>query len=297
MKTILYATDNSKKSSLTLRYAYRLSAATNARLHVLNVYDLPPISLATMRSPKFLNEHFEEEHKEMLTQYCDTHLKHELNRKPVRIEVCRNSSVTDGIVKTINRLHPDLVIVGMKDSDSLRGTFTGNIANRLLDTIDIPMLIVPNTSYFHGFSTLLYATDFEESDIQALQNVVDIASPFGALVKVVHIPRKHESDTPWRMAWFKNAVQQRISYPEMVFSIIPATDIESGLSSCLQNERADVLIMLEREHTGLYNRLFHKDLVRIMESEISVPLLVFNQKKIQLKTTEQTDFSFEPVLN
>lgn len=296
MKTVLYATDCTRNSTPALRYAYRLSSAMDAELHVIHVYELPPVTVATIRPPKQLKEKLHQEQREIVTNYCSTHLKNELYLDPVKIQVVESNFVAKSILSAVWTLEPDLVIVGMKDEYTLRGIFSGNIANELLNKMDIPLLVLPNDIYYHGLSTLIYATDFEEADIYALSSLVKIAESYGALIKVVHIPLKTESDSDQYMRWFEREVRQRISYPEIVFSMSEAEDVESGLHSYIRKEHADMLVMMEREHSSIYDKLFHRDLVRTMEGEVSIPLLAFNQKRIRLKMKEQENNSYSVAL-
>ena len=292
MKKVLYATDCTEYSAPALRYAYRLSSAMDAQLHVLHVYSLPPITVATIRTPEQLRKRTHKEQKEIVTNYCSTHLRNELYLDPVVIKVVESSSVAGSICKTANALGASLVIVGMKDQHTTRGIFSGNIVGELLNKLNAPLLALPNDAYYHGLSTILYASDFEESDIYALQTLVSIAEPYDSLIKVVHIPRKTEQDVAAHFEQFKRKVSQRVSYPEVAFAMSAAEDVETGLHRYIKEERADMLVMLERERLDVYDRLFHKDLVRTIEAEISIPILIFDQKNIQLQKTEQKDVSY-----
>lgn len=292
MKTVLYATDCTRNSAPALRYAYRLSRAMDAKLHVFHVYELPPVTFATIRSTKQLKQRWYQEQRELVANYCSAQLKNELYLDPVKIQVAESNAVARSIQSAALALAADLIIVGMKDQYTLRGIFSGNIANELLDKLDIPLLVVPNDMYYHGLSTLIYATDFEEADIYAIGSLVQIAETYGALIKVVHIPLKNEPDANQRMKWFEDELRQRISYPEIVFGVSEAEDVESGLHSFIRKEHADMLVMMEREHSSIYDRLFHRDLVRTMEGEISIPLLAFNQKRIYLEMRENQSNSY-----
>lgn len=291
MKTILYATDCTGNSAPALRYAYRLSSAMNAELHVLHVYTTPPVSSVMILPPEKFKKRAHQEQQEIISRYCDKQLKYELYRKPVKVKVMEGDSIAKCILSVSNNLRPNMVIVGMKDEHTMRSFFSGNIANELLNKIDAPLLIVPNAICCHRLSTIIYATDFEEADIFAIENLVEIAEPHGALIKIVHIPCEKEVHVNQRMTWFEQRVRQRIYYPELVFNMLTAEDVESGLHTCIGEEQADMLVMLEREHSGIFDKLFHKDLVRTMEAEVSIPLLAVNKKSIRLKMEEQEDHS------
>ena len=278
MKNILYATDCSSNSAFALRYAYRLASAMNAQLHVLHVYELKPFVTASLRSRGALEKNFAEEQLAVLKNYCGQHLEHELISQPPNYIVEENDSVASAILDIVDRTKADMVLVGMKTAKSLRGFFAGNIANALLNTTPVPLLILPPQVYYHGFSTLLYATDFEAFDVGAIQKLVALATPYAALIKVVHVPTKDEVNPKKQFERFKAMVKENVQYPEMVFAMEASKNITSGLLESIDKEIPDVLVMLERGHHHWYDRLFKKDVVRSMEGEILIPLLVFNSK-------------------
>ncbi len=286
MKNIVYATDCSYSSGSALRYAYRLSSAMDAKLHVLHVYDLNPFVTASVRSRGQLEQNFAREQHKVLENYCQKELEYELKSQTPHYIVKESDSVSEAILHTATELSADLVLVGMKNSQSLRGFFAGNIANDLLDATTIPLLILPYQACYYGLSTLLYATDFEEADLFALEKLTKLAAPYEALVKVVHIPKKKEQDPVKQMKRFEAAVRNKTHYPEIVFSVQDAATIESGLLECIAKEIPDMLVMLEREHPTWHDKLFHKDMVRTMENEITIPLLVFNNNSVQVGNAE-----------
>lgn len=287
MKTLLYATDCRPETTNALKYAHRLSKVLNAQLHVLHVYDLYPFTTTTVRSRGVLERNFSIEQDAILKKYCKEHLQHEANIQKPHFHTINNSSITEVILNTAQKIDADLVIVGVKSSNLSRGFFAGNIANELMKNLECPLLIVPEEFQFHGLSTLLYATDFETSDIHAIVSLVDFAQPYGALIKIIHIQRKMEYDVEKNLESFKIAVGKKVSYPEIVFSIKRAEDLESGIHQSINQEMPEMLVMLERQHNTFWNRLFHKDTVMTMEDEISIPLLVFNQKSVEAKLDEQ----------
>ncbi len=287
MKTILYATDCSPNSGLALKYAYRLSSNMKAKLHVLHVYELEAFVTATVRRHSQLELNFAEEQRLLLEEYCEKQLEHEHTKSDVELIVDESSSITKSILNASNRIDADLVVVGIKNYQSLRSYFSENIANKLLYMIEVPLLLLPPEVYFHGLSTLVYATDFEKADILAIKELVAFAKPYGALIKVVHVPRKKETHVERKMNTFEREVRESFFYPELVFCNKVSEDVETGIKQCIKEELPEMLVMLERGHGFWLDRLFQKDMVEVMEGEVSIPLLVYNKKNKHLSITEE----------
>ena len=283
MKTILYATDCTDNDASSLKYAYRFSCIMNANLHVLHVYNLPPILFSTIKPSELLKRRMREERVELLEKYCKKHLKNEFHKEPITTHAVENDSVSETILRLSKHIAPDLVIIGMKDRHSMRGYFSGNIANTLLDVIEMPLLIVPNSLVYDTISTIIYATDFEEDDILYLKKIIEIAKPFSALIEVIHVYESDEYPAKKYMQQFKHALQKEVSYPEIVFKTIASTSVKSGILSVLNNEDADMLVMLERKHEWSFSNIFQKDLVKDIEISLKIPLLAFSKQRKKLQ--------------
>ncbi len=278
MKTVIYATDCSRHSTPAMRYAYSLCKVLEATLVILNVFDLPPVRVSTIRTSQQLKNLASKEQMIVLRNYCSRYLKDKMDSDIV-LDVMESNSISSGILKRAHDLSADLIIVGMKDEHTLRGYFSGNIASTLLAQAPCPIFIVPNRLRYKKLRTLVYATDFEEKDIDAILKLTAIAKPYDAEIKIVHIPTPDEYAGMEQMEWFKEILQQRVTYPKLRFHMIFADNIQEGLSAFVKDVNADLLAMLERKSSrGFFARLFHKDKVAGMESHVDIPLLSFNGK-------------------
>lgn len=283
MKTILYATDCTSNDISVLKYAYRFSAMMKADLNVLHVYNFPPINNSIIQPLTTLKKRNQKEQKDILDTYCATHLKNEFRLKLIKTHVVENNSITNGILDISKMLSPDLVILGMKKNHSNRSYFSGNIGNMLLDKTETPIMIIPKGLIYNPLSIIVYATDFEESDIISIQKLIEIARPFHALIEIVHVFESKLDYTKENMEQFKKTLLKQVSYPEITFRNIASSKIKFGLLSVIENEKANMLAMLERNRSWSFNSLFHKDLVKDMETKVAIPILAFNKKSTPLK--------------
>ncbi|WP_147676112.1 universal stress protein [Algibacter pacificus] len=277
MKTILYATDCTKNDASALKYIYRFSCIMKADLHIIHVYDLPPVSVSVVHRSEILKQNVNLELKKVVINYCKEHLKHEYTDNGINIHAVEHASVENGIVDLSKKLSPDLVVIGIKDQNSHRGIFSSNIANALLDKIEIPIMMVPNGLIYTSISTIIYATDFEKEDILPIKKLIEIVRPFKALIEIVHIYRTDTTTAKEKMERFKEVFLEQISYKEITFRTVASTKVKSGLLSVIDNENASMLAMLERKHHLNFDNIFHKDLVKDLEDSIAVPILAFHK--------------------
>lgn len=278
METLLYATDCSEHDAETLRYAFQLCNTLKRKLIILHVYTIPPISVSTIRPRQQLSKGAFEENLEVLKQYCSKHLAVKLEKTSIRLVVQEHISVSEGILAKIKELSPDMLLVGMKDEHTARGVFSGSIAKALLEKVSCPLLIVPSGKRFKKIKTIVYATDFEEADIIALQRLVEIARPFNAKINMIHVPTEHVYAGKDKLEGFKEMLHQNISYKHIDMQLIFNDTVYEGLRTYIEKNKADIIGLLEREEHGFLKKLFHKDVVKKMESKISIPILSFNAR-------------------
>ncbi len=281
MKTILYPTDCSEHSIPALLYAYNLSNKLQADLIVLHVFDIPSFPGTSMiRSLQQIEKNAFEEHQEVLNTYCKKHLSYMPSRSNVRIEVVKNISITEGILAKTKELQVDMLIIGMTDKHSNRGVLTGDIAKELITRSLCPLLVVPNNFHAEPIKRIVYATDFEESDILAIDKLTEVALPFQSKINVIHISTKDNDEERNQFAWFKEMVLQKVKYKNIEFNLVISDNIYEKLKTYLHDIKADLVVLLEREDIGMFKKLFHRDLVKQLESHTDIPLLSFNKAKL-----------------
>lgn len=278
MDTILYATDCTKNSISTLNYAKNLSETLKAKFVVFHIYDIPPVRTSNIRSSDQLNKLAMIENKEILEAFCAKNLDQNLDQNQPIYEVAQNTSISKGIIDRISKSNIDLLVIGMKDEHSARGFFSGNIANKLIDKKLCPILIIPPHYNYKRLKKIAYASDFESSDIIALEKLSAIAEHYNAEIEVVHIPTIDEYAAMQQMEWFKELLKVQVAYKKISFHMVLANSIEQGLRMHISDKNADILGMLERVNKGIFTAIFNKNIVKKMETLVTIPILCFNSK-------------------
>ncbi len=278
MKTIMYTTDCSEHSITALHYAYNLSSKLKTELIVLHVFDIPSFPGTTMiRSMREMERNAYEEQRGVLRSYCEKNLDDNLENLNIRIEAVKSLSVTEAILRKIKEMAIEMVIIGMKNEHSQRGFLSGDIAKELIVRSSCPVLVVPSNFESEYLKNIVYATDFEESDIWAIERLTEVAHAFKSKINVIHISTKDDEEEKSKMAWFKEMVLQKINYKNISFDLVISDNIYENLKIYLDDIKADLVVLLEREGRGFINKLFHRDLVKQVESHTDIPLLSFNK--------------------
>lgn len=277
MKTILYATDYSKNSVAALEFAHHLAIKLNSKLTVLHVFDVPislasPVSISYMKKEKRLFV----EHRAKLKAFCKEHLGDSHNGKGISFLVDENGSVPDSIMDKALKFDVDLIVVGTKGKSPVKEFFLGSTPKALIGKSSCPVLAVPEKYDELALRRIVYATDFEQADLFAINRLVAIAKKFDAEIRVVHITKQKEYAGEDQMEWFKDMLREKVDYAKLEFDLLFSDEIFKELVWYLEDSEADMLAMLERKESSFYQRYLQTDMVKKMVRNIHVPLLSFN---------------------
>ena len=284
MKTILYATDYSKNSVAALKYAKKLSEQLNYRLvicHVFNdltVFDSKAISGAF---PDLVMDDFKM-HRKKLEEFCDEYLGAVWKGPNIQLHPVENKSVVKGILSIAEEWHAQMVVVGIQGEIALKELIIGSTTKNLIENAPCPILAVPSSASRMKLKTIVYATGLEEEDVYAIRKLTELAKAFDAKIKVVHMVTEDEYEGETQMEWFKEMLKEKVTYSKIEFKMFFSNDIFKSLQMYLQDVNADLVVMLEREHKGIFKKWFHRDLVKKMESYGKFPLLSFREGNHQL---------------
>ena len=278
MKTIIHATDFSENAIAALKYAHALSSKLNANLLVVHVFDYPTIFDTEVEEPV---PDFEkvayQNNNELLVEYCTKHLGNDLDRMNVRTEAIENMSVTKAVIAKVVEVDAFLLVTGMKGTSAFKEFIMGNTTKQLIKKAPCPVLAIPEDATHKDINTIVYATDFEYKDLQAILTLVEIAKPYNAEIRVVHISPSEEFDPMIRLQEFEDHINDKVDYPNIIYENIPSDHTFEDLKLYLGEVNVDIIAVLKRKSKGLFKQLFHHDLVIKMESYGRLPLLSFNK--------------------
>ncbi|RAJ15746.1 universal stress protein [Arenibacter echinorum] len=276
MKNILYATDYSQNSVAALRLAHLLTKKFDAKLFVMHVFDIP-ITLSTVSISHIKKEkRLLIENHNKLKEFCAEHLGDTWEGCSIDFIVEENASVVQGILENATKHEGDLIVVGTKGTSAVKDFLFGSATTAMIKKAPCALLAVPVMSPLEDFKTMVYATDFEQADIFAINRLVEIAKKFNSKISIVHISTSREYAGDQQMEWFKEMLIQKVTYDKMEFDLILDDDIFEGLNRYLVKSNASLLAMLERKDNSFSQKFLQTDMIKKMVSGSNVPLISFN---------------------
>lgn len=278
MKKILFATDFSENAAAALIFAIKIAKKHHAALIMLHIFDVPTSwNYPYTEDPIEMEREARRDSMSKLKAYFHEYAKDESVGLEVSFHVRENLSYVKGIVSFILEHEPELIVIGTKGGSVAKEIVVGGTAKALITRSPVPVLSVPEVAVYRDFKKVLYLTDFHELDVEAIRKLTEMLAPYDPEITVTHvntylIEGKHE-----KKEWFEDLVKAEMPTKKIHFRQILADNIYDGINSYLNDNRLDLLVMLEKKRESILDKIFRKDLVKSMDFHTTMPLLSFNE--------------------
>jgi hypothetical protein len=155
----------------------------------------------------------------------------------------------------------------------------GSVTKKIIEKAKIPVLSIPQKAIFMGFNfnrNVLYASNFEDSDVLAIRKLMGFVRPFGMKIYCVHIssPEEYAIDKVKMDRLKKQFIEDSMNY-KIVCDIITSKDIFEGIDEYIDKKDIDLLALTTHKR-GMFEKLFDPGITSKMLFHTNIPLLVFH---------------------
>ncbi|MBD0374557.1 MAG: universal stress protein [Flavisolibacter sp.] len=263
MKTILIPTDFSPAADNALHYGARLAQQAEADILLLHVYtipitvnEIPVMTISGDELKRIADEGLLHSKEELVKTYPTLSIRTE----------SRLGNTLDEITEVCKTANPFAIVMGTHGTNKLERTLFGSTAAAAMRRFTVPVFIIPMQYQFSNVHTVVLATDLQKADHLAVQQITDVVQLFGAQLQVVHV----YEDEKKKQA--PNDVLNQLQILQPRFIAIQNENIIEGLQSYLDEEKADLLIVLPHEHSWFERFMFKLHAERITR-HISIPVV------------------------
>ncbi|MEA3316334.1 MAG: universal stress protein, partial [Bacteroidota bacterium] len=157
----------------------------------------------------------------------------------------------------------------------------GSVTVKIIENTKVPVLAIPEDSIYLGINTIniMYATNYDESDLMALRKLLNIVSPFNVRLYCVHIGSL-ESDTldKAKMNNLKENLKNDFSDYEIECDVIEGDDFLVGIQEYIRKKNIDILSMVTHKR-NILSKLFNPSMASKVLFHSNIPLFVFHSDK------------------
>ncbi|MBA2612746.1 MAG: universal stress protein [Bacteroidetes bacterium] len=277
MKTILVPTDFSDAAKNASIYAAEFAKSIRGKIILYHAYHLPiMITTDTPTTVMMDMQMVEEENLERLKKEAH-HLK-EKTGVDITYRITEGFAV-DEILEIERSQNPDLIIMGMQQSQPLNEFLVGGIATDVIRQSLVPVMIIPLGANFKQFKKIVFATDYNiDTDIHLLEPLKEFAKIFYAKLFILNIVKELELVGVEKEV-SRMRIQNYFEDLDHTHYYFEDTDIIHGLNEFIEEYEIDIVTMLPHRH-NLFKRMFSESYTKKMAFHTHIPLLTMPSRSL-----------------
>lgn len=272
MLRVLLPTDFSTSSRNAVKYAFGMfkNDATYELLNVIYYDNSNP-------DDAFLKDIHKQTHQKF--DALLEHIKQETGFIPtaVKCHIAQGIPVTEVINAHAANWKADMIVMaatGVADNNHI---LFGSHTAALISSAPIPVISVPRHISFSGIKSIVYATDFSDTDFGG-QALIALAKVFNAHVHFLHVFPEVINASNFSPELIAQDLKRKYNYKHITFDAVMSNRIEPAIASFIESHKPDLLAMLSHNR-NLLEKFFEKSITNEVAYQVNVPLLAFKKSE------------------
>ncbi|MFA6245862.1 MAG: universal stress protein [Mucilaginibacter sp.] len=283
MKTILTLTDFSENAACAAKAGLVLSAKLKTDLLLFNTYidyatlpyesgggwDVDDFSLRKQHSVQGL---------ESLTEGLESiavKLLEPAGHKPTVQFQSSNCDLGMKVAEIIKAQNIELVVMGARSKhpdDPLPGADTSAV----IKNTSRPVLVVPTKTDLYQIRKIIFATNFDESDLKAIRYLMKLGKLMNYQLHITHVSKPGEDKITAKEQAFKEQLEL-LNYQGLNYRKVNGKDLVARLNELTAEDGPAILAFLHHQLSFMI-RLFSRSKTKAALARQRTPLLIFPSK-------------------
>ena len=190
MKKIIVPIDFSEHSEYALKTAAQLAKKYSAELLALHMLEMSDIMLTASEGEQYQKAVF---FLKLAEQKFETFLAKPYLQDIKVIPIVKHFKVFSEVNDVAQEEDADLIIMGSHGVSGLKEFFVGSNTERVVRNAEIPVLVVKHELTNASFDQVLFATNFDEENVEAYLKATRLFDKLGSKLKLVYVnlPNEH----------------------------------------------------------------------------------------------------------
>lgn len=281
MKNILVLTDFSQNGRSAEEYALQLAIKTHANLVLYNAY---PNQSVKQPDGNVVWPHDKSISLQLQSisnlEARVSELKDELNLikadiyEPSISHLGDEGTVTDRLNELIEKNNIWLVIMGTKGEGFANTVIFGSNVFKVLNTINHPVLVIPQNAVFKDLQKIAYVTDLRSTDLFIIEWLHELSGILQAELLIANVSSDELSNQQNDLS--KNATEKmyQSQFPKTHIKSFHGKYIKDSLHEITEQMDVDIISLMHRKY-GFFHNLFHESTSYEMVKHTKIPVLIF----------------------
>jgi len=286
MKKILVLTDPSKSDPDLTQAAAKLANGLHCDVLLFSIYESIPMNTFYGASP-WINGNgtsWQQESKDKLSviafelrAFILLSLPGERWRPEVTFH-CEAGDLSDNLKNVLESEDIEMIVMGASKQSGFKHFLFGKNTNLVVSNATRPVLILAGKFEFKDLQKVLFATDFNVSDLKAVNLLAKYAEALHFDLELVHVDDIEDKQSEENVCKqvFLNMLED-INHPNLTHLEIHGKNVVQSLKRLCSRQGIDMLALLHHQDALLIRMLKSSTTKNILD-QLTLPVIVFPSK-------------------
>ncbi len=251
------------------RYALHLAEALDTRIDLMSVYHIP-VSDASRVGAHQIDEMLRERRSEVMKRLSEW-AEEAPSGRIGELRVDYGMFIYQEVIDAARQGGHAMIVMGTKGERAPIEQMLGSVTTHTMMNAPCPVLAIPADARYEPIRHIAYATNFEPSDEQAVEELSALSKSLGAKVHFLHVDTRGDSGITERYA-----VVENYPLPFSDFSVVSNASASEGIEQFVKEHEIGLLALF-LPNRRFWERLFHRSFTKRMAFHSEVPVLVFRE--------------------
>jgi len=283
MNSILTYIHKIDEAEYLICYAAELARDQDMSLDILYAADIQtyPVGMQPTSMPSLEYTH---EKIENILEDAETEIAKQVERvnkkikNPPQIKYFTKQGISNHVIEefTTKSKYDFVVVTASPNNDFL-------INDRNMDIIkhvNSPVWIIPEGAEYKRMKSIVYATDYNEEDVETMRRITGFAEKTTAKITALHVNDNLDFEEKVKNKGFTDILIEKVGYRNLeVSSMVQKEDtsLSDTIIDFSKLVRADLIVIL-KENKGFFERLFASSNTKMIMNKAEIPVLIFQQE-------------------
>ena len=236
MKKLLCPIDFSEVSLNALEFAVAIGEKEKSELTIINIFTRSDFN-------KIVKSEDVEEEYEHLRGIAENNLK-TISKEILKISqpkglqsceyILKSGKIVDKLADISVKQKCELIVLGTTGHSAYERKYLGGKSMNIIQHTSCPVLCVPEGHTFHGINKIVYATDYQEEDKLALQQLIGFCKVLQADLEVLHVSHHNDSIDKAMFSDFRNELSSFINDTSVSYNRVVFKHVAKGLDEYMK---------------------------------------------------------------
>lgn len=277
MKRILIPTDFSEEAEYAVKLAAEIAKKKDATLYLLNIVDIP--SHESWNNQTAQDVAYGAAVLKMVKRKFAKFFEKPFMKDVKALEVVQINLGYDQFFEQVEKHEIDLIVMGSHGATGWREMFEGSNAEKVVRTVNCPVLTLKNERAAADIKNILFASNFYGEITPAFSHIKTIAELFDAKIHFLKVITENSFEsTSYSMNTMKTFAKDAGVDWEVTMQTVNAENIEDGVKYFANEYKMDMVAMPTHGRSGIMHFLFGSVTEDIV-NHLNIPVLSIRLEK------------------